>query len=278
MKRISLARRNALFSSTHVSWGVFALIFVLAILFVRLIAPSFFWRAFAPVFRGADSLSAGMYAFSARFGDAAALTASNERLAKENAALASENRTLLQKVQDVSALYASSSPQSASSGILAGVLARPPESLYDTYVLDAGTNEGVTRGMEAFGAGGVPLGVVETVSSDFSRVVLFSAPGASVNGWVGSANVPVTLFGTGAGTFSVSLPRAEGISVGDIVSVPGPGALPIGSVARLDGDPSSPTVTLRIAPAADLFSVTWVRLRDVGASLSFSPLSTSTLP
>ena len=39
-----------------------------------------------------------------------------------------------------------------ASGILAGVVARPPESPYDTLVLAAGKNAGVTLGMEVFGA------------------------------------------------------------------------------------------------------------------------------
>ena len=59
------------------------------------------------------------------------------------------------------------------SGIIAGIVARPPASPYDTLVLSAGSEEGVTLGMEAFGAGGVPLGVVSSVLANFSRVTLF---------------------------------------------------------------------------------------------------------
>lgn len=279
MKKTFLAKRNALLSSVRISWGGAALAFVLIVSLVRVSAPDFFWRVSAPAFRAADALAAASHAFVAGFGNAAALTLRNEQLASENAALASENQTLSQKIASISALFDSSAPAQSVPGILAGVLARPPESPYDTLVLSAGRNAGVRSGMEAYGAGGVPLGVVETVLADFSRVVLFSAPGVSTHGWVGKAGIPLTLTGEGAGAMGASVPRSAGVIVGDSIFVPGPGMLPIGSVIRIDGDPSSPSVTLRIMLSQNIFSIPWVRVRDVGAALQ-SPLfaATSTLP
>ena len=111
--------------------------------------------------------------------------------------------------------------------------------------------------------------------SDFSRVTLFSAPGVITNGWVGAGNVPLIIKGAGAGVLNASVPRSAGIFVGDIVFVPGPGMLPVGVVMRADSDPASPSVTLRIMPTINLFSVAWVTMRDTGVKL-FS--ATSTLP
>ena len=55
------------------------------------------------------------------------------------------------------------------------------------------------------------------------------------------------------------------------------GAVPIGAVARIDGNPSTPGVVLRVASAANLFSTAWVLLRDVGAAFRNSLLqATST--
>ena len=279
MKRIFSARRNALFSSTDVSWGAYALAVALVVLLVRFVAPNLFWRVFSPIFRGADALAAQTHVFTSYFSDTAALAAVNERLKSENAALASENQILLQKVAGLSALLGSATQKNTPSGVLAGIVARPPESPYDTLVLGAGAREGVVRGMEAYGDGGAPIGVVETVLPDFSRVVLFSTPGMVTNGWVGHANTPLTISGAGGGAMTASLPRAAGIAVGDTVFVPGPGALPVGSVVRIDGDPSSPTITLRILPALNPFSITWVSVRDAGAALLTPfPQASSTLP
>lgn len=279
MKKTFLTKRNALLSSTDVSWGAYALMGAVLFLFVRLLTPNFFWQIFTPVFKSADFVAETSHAFFSSFNNAAVLTLQNEKLQEENAALALENQTLIQKAASLGALA------NPTSGITVGVVARPPESPYDTLVLAAGTRAGVTLGMEAFGAGNVPIGIITSVFSDFSRATLFSSPGVATNGWVGQKGLPaqagvsLTMRGSGAGAISASLARSAGITAGDTVFAPGPGQLPIGKVVRVDSDPSSPSVTLRIQPASNPFSTSWVTLRDVGTTLRGAILqATSTLP
>ncbi len=268
MKKTFLVKRNALLSSTGFSWGTVALTGAVLALFLRLVAPNFFWSILTPIFRVADTLAAQSHFVLSSLGDTAALALQNETLMHENAALLNENRTLLQKTTSIATLPASSAKErNGASGILAGVVARPPESSYDTLMLAEGMNTGVTLGMEVFGPGGVPIGVVSSVFADFSQATLFSAPGMVTHGWVGSSNIPLTIEGSGGGVMRASLARSAGIAVGDTVFGPGPGALAIGRVTRIDSDPLAPVVTLRIIPAINLFSVTWVVLRDTGASL-----------
>ncbi|MHB1163044.1 MAG: rod shape-determining protein MreC [Minisyncoccota bacterium] len=265
MKKTSLAKRNALLLSGNLSWGAVAFAFAVMALFLRLVAPNLFWQAFAPVFQVSDTVAAKSHSFLTSFSDAAAMAAQNEKLATENATLANQNAALLQKVANLSALIGDSSVSKSAPSILAGIVARPPESPYDTLMLAAGEKEGVLLGMEAFGDGGVPIGVVSMVQSDFSRVTLFSSPGTLTSGSVGHTNLPLTLTGAGAGTLNASAARAADVAVGDTVFVPGPGMLPIGSVVRIDSDPLSPGVTLRIKPAVNPFTLAWVQLRATGA-------------
>lgn len=270
MKRTFSAKRNALLSSVRLSWGTYVLGAALFLLLVRSFAPDLFWSVFTPVFRASDSLAERSHVFLSSFGDAAALTLHNERLADENAALALENKALQEKIDGIAGLG------SGAQGIAVGVVARPPVSPYDTLVLAGGSAEGVTSGMEAFGEGGVPLGIVSSVSEHFSRVTLFSAPGASVGGSVGRAHLPLMLTGKGAGVLAASASRSAAIAVGDVVFAPGPGWLPVGSVVRIDSDPSSPAVSLQIAPALNPFSLSFVLLRDTGAA--FLHRESSTVP
>lgn len=259
MKKTFLARRNALFSSADVSWGVYALSVSIFLCFVRFLAPNFFWQAVTPVFRSADFVATKSHLFFSSFSDAAKLVIQNEKLLEENTALVNENQALRQAAADIEML--------PDGGILASVVARPPESPYDTLILAMGSTAGVAIGQEAFGEGGVPVGVVSSVTADFSRVTLFSAPHTVIHGWVGQKRTLLTIFGAGAGAMNASLSHSADIMVGDTVFAPGPGMLPIGVVARVDGDPSSPVVTLRIKPNANLFSIARVRLRDVGTMM-----------
>lgn len=260
MKKTYLAKRNALLSSDSISWGVLALAVVLLFLSLRLLTPNFFWKIVTPVFRTADATAAVSNSFFSSFGNTAALAAQNEKLASEKTALASENATLLKKVGDLSAL------ERKTPSVIAGVVSRPLESPYDTLVLAAGRADGVRLGQEAFGAGGVPIGSVSSVLEDFSRVTLFSAPGARTNGWVGRGNAALTIEGVGGGAMNAIISREAGVAVGDIVFVPGPGMLPVGSVVGIEDNPLSPGVTLRILPAVNLFSTAWVELRATGVT------------
>jgi len=258
MKKTFLTRRNALLTSSDVSWGAFALAAVVLALLLRLLAPNAFWYVFTPAFRAADTLAAGTHAFLSSFGDTATLTLRNERLAHENAALAVENLALVERVASLESL------DSPVVDIIAGVVARPPTSPYDTLVLSKGSDADVVSGMEAFGEGGVPLGIVSSVLADFSRVTLFSSPDMVVDGWVGHAYMPVALLGAGGGAMRASVSRSADIATGDSVFVPGPGMLPVGRVVRVDSDPSLPTVTLHIQLLQNLFSTGWVELRATG--------------
>lgn len=269
MKKIFLVKRNALLSSTDISWGMYALLVAILVLFLRFLAPNLFWHIFTPVFRGADILATGSHTFINSFSNTARLASENERLVNENVALSNENHTLLQKVAGLGALH-------ETPGILAGIVARPPESPYDTLVLAGGSRAGITLGQEVFGPGNVPLGIVSSVLADFTRVTLFSAPGMTTNGWIGRAALPLIIRGAGAGALQASLSRSAGVVVGDIVFAPGPGMLPLGSVVRIDSDPSAPGVSLHIMPMLNLFSLAWVELRSTGIMAFVS--ATSTLP
>jgi cell shape-determining protein MreC len=269
MKKTYLPKHKRFFSAENFSCGVYALIFAILIFLFRIVLPNLFWKTFTPIFRFSDTLASDSRTFISGFGNAETLAAANTQLVQRNSELANENQVLVQKMSDISAL-------GSSSGIFAGVVARPPESPYDTLVLAAGENDGITIGMEAFGENGVPLGTVSSVLPNFSRVTLFSAPHTATYGWIGNAHLPITIFGAGAGAMNATMPRSANITVGDVVFVPGPGALPIGKVARIDEDASSPSVTLHIVSSTNIFSTVWVLLRDTGTKVEMS--ATSTLP
>lgn len=255
MKRTFLSRRNALFTYSSFSWGGAALAVAILALIVRLLLPNVFWFAVSPAFKLSDALASATGGLFAGFGNAAALAAKNEQLASENAALAAENHGLAEKASDTALL---------GSGIPAGVVARPPSSPYDVLIVAAGSKAGVAPGMEAFGPGGVPIGIATGVLPDFTRVTLFTSPTMSFDAWVGAKKTAVALHGAGGGAFTTSLPRLTDIAEGDEVYVPAGGALPIGSVTKIDSDPSLPVITVHIQSALNLFSLTWIELRATG--------------
>lgn len=67
----------------------------------------------------------------------------------------------------------------ATTTVLARVVSRPPFSVYDTLVIDAGTREGVQVGALVYAAGPYVVGVVTRAEDLSSVVTLASAPGQS---------------------------------------------------------------------------------------------------
>jgi cell shape-determining protein MreC len=205
------------------------------------------------------------------------LSTERDALKVEIARLRTENdsqKQELSQLRDAAGLHAA--VVRMTPGITAIVIARPPQSPYDTLLIAEGSKTGVRVGMEAFAQTGAPVGVVTSVNDDYAFVTLFSSYGRETAGWIGAKALPVSLVGSGGGTFGAEITRPADVAVGDRVYVPGPGMLAIGSIARIDDDPSQPSLVLRVVPAANFFSLTSVVLRDTGYADTFLRSATST--
>lgn len=279
MKRTFLTRRNALLSAEGVSWGAYALVVVLVLLGTRLLVPNLFFYITAPLLKSGGAVADYSHRFFSQFGERSELVRNFEKLQEENTALAHENETLIQKTTSLEAMLGSgaSAGRVLPTSVVAGVLSRPPETPYDTLVIDKGTRQGAALGQEAFGSEQVPVGIVTGVMNDFSRVTLFSAPGMSVGARLGAHELPFTLTGAGGGVLTGAITRSTLYAVGDTVFVDGPGAQPVGEVVRIDDDPAAPSVTLQIKPVTNPFSISWVVLRESGVVFKTTS-ATSTVP
>ncbi|MDO8678136.1 MAG: rod shape-determining protein MreC, partial [Acidobacteriota bacterium] len=104
--------------------------------------------------------------------------------------------------------------------ILSGVLLRPPQTPYDTLVIDAGTAEGVAL-RDAVSAGGiVVVGTVSQVYAHASRVTLYSAPGEKYDALL-KGSIPLAVEGQGGGSLQARLPAGTPVAVGDAALLPG---------------------------------------------------------
>ena len=260
MKKQFSPRRNYNGNSSrgHLWTFGFVFVFVLLCILLRSFVPNVFIAVSTPLWNGGTKMEAGVGNAFSGLANSQKLVQENESLTQEVHTLQNENVVLTTRAQDLTKLLGGQAD--SSSNILAGVVARPPLSPYDTIIVGTGKKEGVVAGSSVLAAGGIPIGTVQSVTTDSAIIALFSTPKRTTSGWVGSARIPLVLVGEGAGAFTATLPKATPISVGDIAYVPGPGAIPLGTVVRIDVDPSSPTVVLYIQPLINIFSLTWVEI------------------
>lgn len=259
MKRPSFQRRSfervSLISPNVRSLGGIVLALVLILGMVRLAFPSAFTTLAAPLWGLGSSLSSGMGSFTSSFGNARALTEERDHLVAENAALSAELATARAELSDIGTVAGGSSEE-----MLVGVLAGPPVAPYDVLILAAGAKDGIHTGLFVYGQQGIPIGTIREVAETSSRAVLFSEAGRENHGWAGENRIPVVLRGTGAGTFSMTASKDAGLAVGDVLYLPGPGAIPVGLIRKVDTDPSSPDARVHIFPYANPFSLPYVRV------------------
>ena len=277
MKRTYSPTRNIGSLWSELSTGARVLIVVVLLLPIRIASPSTFFSLVEPLLSGANVLSRATRLMFTEVYTSAHYREENDALRTSIASLRNENDALKQQVTHVMDMVgALQGIERISPSIVATVIARPPQSPYDTLLITKGNQNGVRKGMEVFSQERTPVGIVSAASDDYAQVTLFSSYGTITYGWVGSKTVPIELRGNGGGTFAATLPRPSIVQVGDRVYVPGPGLLPLGSVARIDDDPSNPAVTLRIVPLTNLYALSMVLLQDTGLNAGAVQVATST--
>ncbi len=264
MKKQFSRRHSALSESRAFSFGALALAVGVVVVLLRLVAPGVFVAVTAPMLSVSTRLNASVADAASGFVNTQALTRERDALVAENADLTRENTALTARVQDLTSLIGSATATTPVRGIAATVRMRPPESPYDTLVIDAGSADTVSAGDRVLAQGGVPLGTVVSVAAHTSRVQLFSAPTATTTAWVGPTREPIVLEGAGAGTFTAQVPKQTTITLGEAVFVPGAGIQPIGTVVHIDADPSAVMAALEIQPTVNPFSLTMVEVVPQG--------------
>jgi cell shape-determining protein MreC len=116
-------------------------------------------------------------------------------------------------------------------GITAPVVSSVISSPYGTFLIGAGSVDGIVRGALVLTSGGFVVGKVSDVGPHTSTVSELFAPGASVNAVIHGTPIPV--IGSGGGNAHASMPRGVAVQDNDIVSAPEFGQRPIGFVGAV---------------------------------------------
>lgn len=106
-----------------------------------------------------------------------------------------------------------------SKNILATIKQSPAETPFDTFIIDAGIDNGVVIGDKVY-YGNLIIGKVIDVGNDFAKVELFSSPGNTFLGTIQSTKMKVDAKGLGGGMFEVLVPEGATVKVGDAFVFP----------------------------------------------------------
>lgn len=168
---------------------------------------------FAPLWKAEN-------AFTKNFSNLSSFFSSRREILRENLSL--EERVASLELELLSVIGSSTKEtlmefagRRENDGVVAAVLTSPPQSPYDTIIIDAGSNESIAIDSEVYLPEGVTLGTVSEIFSNRARVNLFSTRNTKTPAIFERGNTTVVLLGIGAGNFKIEVPQDMLVEVGD---------------------------------------------------------------
>ncbi len=149
-------------------------------------------------------------------------------------------------------------PPNATDRILARILAKPPQSPYDTFVLDAGSADGVLLGRKVFMSDTLLVGIITDVTPHTALVTLFSADGQKTTAENSRTGASFELDGQGGANFALIVPKDTDILWGDTFVYPALSSEIMASVYYVDTPSGSSFKTIYLRITQNIFSAQWV--------------------
>jgi cell shape-determining protein MreC len=189
-------------------FSIFALVLIVCILLWRSQFEGLLLRVAMPIFSVRDSFSTSE------------VETLREALASTTAALADRNLLYQENID----LKAQLGRAAGLHTLLATVVMRPPQTPYDTAIIDIGSDAGLQEGDLVYAAGSTVIGVVSQTYVHTARITYFSSPGQTYDAILtthGTSTVmsgkPIQLQGGGSGSLSAQIPSGTTVSVGDSI-------------------------------------------------------------
>jgi cell shape-determining protein MreC len=142
--------------------------------------------------------------------------------------------------------------------VLAAILAKPNQSIYDTLIIDAGIAQGIKEGDMVFAFGNVPIGRVALAYSNSSKVILFSNAGEKTQAMAN--NVFMEIVGRGGGNFETDLPKDFTFQPGDQIVMPGINSYVLAIAEKIISDPRDPLTKVLLSSPVNIEELKFVEV------------------
>lgn len=146
--------------------------------------------------------------------------------------------------------------------VLAAILSKPNQSLYDTLLVDAGSKQGIKEGKMVFGLGDIPIGEISMVYENSSKVVLFSSNGERTQVVVAGKDIYLEVVGRGGGNFEIILPRDFSLQKGDQVLMPGINNYVLAIGETVISDPRDPYIKALLKSPLNIQELKFVEIEQ----------------
>jgi rod shape-determining protein MreC len=215
----------------------------------------------SPLWRGENAVLAKFSWAADFFRTRNSLIGENNNLKAKIAALEIEIAARFSGTENREEVMALLGRRAERGGVLATALVAPPETPYDTLIIDAGSNDGVKEGSPVLMPEGPMLGVVSEAYARSAKVRLFSSPGERTAAILERHGVSVTLEGAGGGNFRVVVSRETEVEVGDRILSADVSSQLLGVVGEVDMAPTDSFKEVRALGPVNVFNIHFVLVR-----------------
>lgn len=239
--------------------GFFLIVFIV----VPLMSPSVgnvFRNMFNPLWKLENNFIQGVHSVGSYF-------SSKQKLESENTLLKNQLSEIQTRLVDRDILFRENldlknivDRKPEGNFVLATVLVKPSRSLYDTLIIDIGSNAGLEIGQIVYAFGAVPIGTISQVGSKTATVTLYSTSGQKIVGRLENTKIDVELVGRGGGNFELKLPRDIILESGMQVLFPDLMPAVIATVTKSITDPRDPVQTFLLTSPVNINQLHWVQV------------------
>ena len=141
-----------------------------------------------------------------------------------------------------------------SRRFMASILSKPPNSPYDTLLIDVGTSLGLQIGHKVYLSDNIIIGTVTSVTEKTSVATLFSSSGQKQRATLLRTGTTFELSGHGGANFIMEVPKESDILVGDIFIYPGIMQSVIGNVYYINTNSQSSFKAVYLRIPGNVFS------------------------
>ena len=121
--------------------------------------------------------------------------------------------------------------------ILGNIISKKSNSIYSSFIIDLGAEQGIYLNKKVFAFGNIPIGKIIEVYDNSAKVILFSSPGEKTEVIIEKENIFMEITGRGGGNFEMILPRDFVLEIGKEIILPGSYPYLIGKVETIISDP-----------------------------------------
>ena len=144
--------------------------------------------------------------------------------------------------------------------VLATIISRPPISPYDTFVIDAGSEEGITVGNIVLIEENSAIGEVASVAKNSAVVSLYSTPDRETMVAVGLERAEAPARGRGGGNFELRMPKGVVVEIDDVIVLPSINHRLLGLISKIEISPNDPFQTILFSLPINLNNLRFVMI------------------